>query len=47
MNNALPMLEKEFEVRNNKKYKIKVIINSAVYSNKAENSLPGLYYLDL
>ena len=41
------MLEKKFEARNNKKYKIKLIINSAIYNKKIENQLLGLYYLVL
>lgn len=41
------MPEKEFEARDNKKYEVKVIINSVVYYNKVKNSLPGLHYLDL
>ena len=35
----------EFDVGNNKKYKIKAIIDSIVYTNEAKGSFPGLYYL--
>ncbi len=44
-NNALPELEKEFEVGNNKKYQVKSIINSIVYGKKAESQILSLYYL--
>ena len=37
--------ELEFETGNGKKYKIEVIQDSAIYANKAEGYLPGLYYL--
>ena len=37
--------EPEFDVGNNKKYEIEVIINSAVYAKIAEGYLPRLYYL--
>ena len=32
-------------VGNNKKYKVEVIWNSAVYANKGKSHLSGLYYL--
>ena len=35
----------EFEFGNSKKYKVKAIWDTAVYVNKAESHLPGLYYL--
>ncbi len=39
-------LEREFEMRNNKMYKVEVIVNSAVYGKKTANKqMPGLYYL--
>ena len=38
----------EFKAKGNKEYKIKAIINSAVYSQRANsNKMPGLYYLVL
>ena len=46
-NQALPESEKEFEVGNNKKYKVQAIINSTIYDHKVENYLPDLYYLVL
>ena len=46
-NQALPKLEKEFEVGDNKKYKVKAIVNNTVYGHKAKNHLLGLYYLIL
>ncbi len=48
MNNAvLPESEKEFEAGNNKKYKVKTIIDSAMYSKEAKNQMLSLYYLVL
>ena len=48
---ALPEPKKdlEFETGGNKKYKIKAIINSMMYSQQANNSnqMPGFYYLVL
>ena len=38
-------MELEFEAGNSKEYKAETIWNSAVYVNKAEGHLPGLYYL--
>ena len=35
----------EFETSNSKEYKVEAIWDSAVYANKAESHLPGLYYL--
>ena len=46
-NYALPEPEKKFEIGDNKEYKVKAIIDSAVYSHKVENHLPNLYYLVL
>ena len=37
--------EPEFNTGNNKEYKVEVIIDSAVYAKKADENLPGLYYL--
>ena len=46
---ALPKPEKglEFEAGINKKYEVKAIIDSAMYSQQANNQIPGLYYLVL
>lgn len=38
-------LEKEFEARDNKQYEVKVIIDSVIYGKKANNQIPGFYYL--
>ena len=49
-NKALPEPEKnmKFEAGGDKEYKVKVIINSAVYSQQANsNQMPGLYYFIL
>ncbi len=46
-NYTLPESKKEFEIRDNKKYKVKVMGDSVVYGKKAGNQLPGLYYLVL
>ena len=35
----------EFELGDNKEYKIKAIKDSAVYTQKADGHLPGLYNL--
>ncbi len=44
---ALPEPEKEveFEVGDNKEYEVKAIIDSAVYSQQANDQMPGLYYV--
>ncbi len=44
---ALPEPEKEleFEARGNKEYKVKAIIDSAMYGQQSNNQMPGLYYL--
>ncbi len=47
---TLPELEKdvEFEAGGNKEYEVKVIIDSTVYDQQANNNqMPGLYYLVL
>ncbi len=48
-NKALPELEKEleFEAGDNKEYKVKPIIDSAVYGQQANDQMLGLYYLVL
>ena len=35
----------EFELGNDKKYKVEAIQDSAVYAKEADGHLPGLYYL--
>ena len=45
MNNT--QLDFEFEIGNNKEYKIEGIQNSAVYAKKSVGKLSGLYYLVL
>ncbi len=45
---ALPESEKdlEFDAGGSKEYKVKAMINSAVYGQQANNDqIPGLYYL--
>lgn len=37
----------EFEAEDNKEYKVKLIINSAVYSKEANSQMPDFYYLVL
>lgn len=37
--------EREFDVRDNKKYEIEAICDSKVYAKEAIGQLPGLYYL--
>ena len=47
-NKTLPKPEKMFEIRDDKKYKVKTIINSTVYNKSANsNQIPGFYYLIL
>ena len=38
-------IELEFQVRNNKEYKVETIINSIKYSKLANNKILSLYYL--
>ena len=45
MNELFPKPEPEFDVGNNKEYKVEAIIDSAVYAKEAERHLPGRYYL--
>ena len=47
INELFPEPELEFDTSNNKKYKVKVIRNNAVYIKKTEGYLLGLYYLVL
>ncbi len=47
VNNALEKLEKEFEAGKDKEYKVKAIIDNAMYSKEINNQMPGLYYLVL
>ena len=46
-NQALLVSKREFEAKNNKKYKIEAIINDIIYGHKAKNYLLGIYYLVL
>lgn len=45
--NTLLELKREFEVKKNKEYEIKSIVDSVVYSKKLTSQLPDLYYLIL
>ena len=45
MNKLFPELEPEFDISNNKKYKVEIIKDNIVYVKKTEEHLPGLYYL--
>ena len=45
INELFPEPEPEFDAGNNKKYKVKAIIDNVVYAKKTEKHLPGLYYL--
>ena len=45
MNKLFLEPELKFDAGNNKKYKVKAIINSAVFAKEAEGHLPSLYYL--
>ena len=45
MNKLFLELKPEFDINNNKEYKIKVIRNSIIYIKKAEKHLISLYYL--
>ncbi len=43
--NKLLEPKKKFEARDNKKYKVELILDGAVYSKEVESQMPGLYYL--
>ena len=45
MNKLFLEPEPEFDVGNNKKYKIEAIIDNAIYAKEAKGYLPSLYYL--
>ena len=45
MNKLFLKPEPEFDIGNNKKYKIKAIRNNAIYAKEAKRHLAGLYYL--
>ena len=45
MNKLFPKLKLEFDIGNNKKYKVETIKDSAIYAKEAEKHLPGRYYL--
>lgn len=38
-------LKLEFNIKNNKKYKLEVIIDNAIYAEVVKSHLLGLYYL--
>ncbi len=44
---TLPEPEKdlEFEARGDKEYEVKAIIDTTMYSQQANDQMPGLYYL--
>ncbi len=46
-NQALSEPKSKFEAGDNKEYKVEALINRAVYGKKANNQMPGLYYLVL
>ena len=45
MNELFSELEPEFDIGNNKKYKVKAIKDNTIYINKVEKYLLNLYYL--
>ena len=45
MNELFPQPEPEFDASDNKEYEVKAIIDSTVYTKKAEGYLLELYYL--
>ena len=45
MNELFPKPKLEFDIGHNKKYKVEVVKNSAVYAKEAEEHLLRLYYL--
>ena len=45
INELFPELKLEFDASNNKEYEVEAILDSAVYTKKAEVHLPGLYNL--
>ncbi len=47
MNKTLLESQKEFEAKENKEYKVELIVNSAIYDKKAKSQMPGFYYLVL
>ena len=44
MNKLFSKLESEFDIGNNKEYKVEAMIDSAVYAKKAKGHLLDLYY---
>ncbi len=42
-----PKKDLEFEAGSNKEYEVEAIIDSAMYSQQANNQMPDLYYLVL
>ena len=45
MNKLFPKLELEFDASDNKKYEVKAIKDSIVYTKEAKRYLLSLYYL--
>lgn len=45
--NALPKQAEEFDIGDNRQYKVKAIVNSAMYSQQTNNQILSLYYLVL
>ena len=45
MNELFPEPELEFDIGDNKEYKVKVIIDSTIYVKEVKEQLPDLYYL--
>ena len=45
INELFPESEQEFDIGNNKKYKVEAIKESNIYAKKTKEYLPGLYYL--
>ncbi len=45
--NILPESKRIFEIRDNKKYKLKSVINSVMYNKEIKSQLLGFYYLVL
>ncbi len=43
MKNVLLEPKKEFEIRNNKEYKVKSIVNSMIYNKKVESKMKKGY----
>lgn len=46
-NNPLSEPKNQFEARENNQYKVKAIINGAIYGKEANNLMPSFYYMIL